>query len=175
MSLGLPVKAGAASNVLLAAGVVLLKPALDSLLIPDSSVTTLSGRIGYSKGLTLLEPAFKVNQHHDIVAPFLRTTKPILSSMPLLLPSSITAATGSGVVFGMATCFLSLAAAGSFLVRSHAGSESGEPGGCFPSSLSETLAYNREQRQAQNGRTAARRRSRGGRKFSIFICPYDIG
>ena len=76
MSPGLPVKAGVAANVLLAAGAVLLKPALDSLLIPDSSVTTLSGRIdvSYSSGLALLEPALKWNQHHDIVAPFLRTT-----------------------------------------------------------------------------------------------------
>ena len=176
MSPGLPVKAGVAANVLLAAGAVLLKPALDSLLIPDSSVTTLSGRIdvSHSSGLALLEPALKWNQHHDIVAPFLRTTKPILSSMPLLLPSSITAATGSGVMFGMAATFLSLAAAGGFLVRSHSGHEPGEPGGRFPSSLSETLAHNRDQRQAQNRRMAAasRRRSRGAREFLILCLRY---
>jgi hypothetical protein len=159
---------GVAANILLAAGAVLLKPALDSLLIsgfPDTSVTTLGGRIGdvtYSKGLSLLEPTVK----DDIVAPFLRTTKPILSSMPLLQPSSMTAA--SGVMFGITACFLFLVAAGTFLVRSHAGYEpaSGRPSS---SSLSETLAYNREQRQAQNGRAASRRRGRHGREFSILF------
>ena len=177
MCLELPDKAGAAANILLAAGAVLLKPALDSLLIslsgfPDSSFTTLGARIGdvtYSKGLILLEPAVKGYQHHDVVAPILKTTKPILSSMPPLQPSVMTAA--SGVMLGMAACFLSLVAAGAFLVRSHAGSETGEPGGRSPSSLSEILAYNREQRQAQNGRTAARRRSRRGREFSISFVP----
>ena len=173
MSLGLPDKAGPAANVLLAAGAVLLKPALDSLLIsgfPDSSVTTLGGRIGdvtYSKGLVLLEPAVKGYQHHDIVQPLLGTAKPILSSMPPLQPSSMTAA--SGVTFGMTACFLSLVAAATFLVRSHAGSEPGEPGGRSSSSLSETLAYNRQQRQAQNGRTAARRRGRREREFFIIF------
>ena len=170
MSLGLPDKAGAAANVLLAAGAVLLKPALDSLLIPgfsDSSVHTFSGRIGdvSSEGLSLL--AVKGNQHRDILTPSLRTSKSILSSTtPLLQPLSITAA--SGVMFGMAACFLSLVAAGTFLLRSHAGSER-EPGGRFSSSLSETLAYNREQRQAQNGRTATRRRSTRRREFSILF------
>ena len=184
MSLGLPDKAasGVANvQVLLAAGAILLKPALDSFLIsdfPDSqaSATTLSGRIGdvtYSKGLTLLEPAVKGYQHHDIVAPFqvLRTTQPILSSMPLLQPYSMTAA--SGVMFGITACFLSLVAAGTFLVRSHAGSEPGhghgESGGRSSSSLSEILAYNREQRQAQNGRTARRNRRR--REFYILFVP----
>lgn len=174
MSLGLPDKAGVAASALLAAGAVLLKPALDSFLIsgfPDFSATTLGGRIGdvtYSKALTILEPAVQGYQHDDIVAPFLRTTnlKPILSSMPLLQPSSMTAV--SGVMFGMTA--LSIAAAGAFLVRSHAGSEPGEPGGRSSSSLSEVLAYNREQRQVQNGRTAVRRGSRRGREFfNLFV------
>ena len=179
MSLGLPDKVHlpgvAAANVALAAGTVLFKPALDSLLIsgfPDSSVITFAGRIGdvtYSKGLTLLEPSVKGYQHHDIVVPFLRTTKPILSSMPLLQPSSMIAA--SGVMFGMTACFLSLVAAGTILVRSHAGSEPGGPGGPSSSSLSETLAHNHEQRQAQNGRAATRRRGRRGREFSILFVP----
>ena len=174
MSLGLPDKAGVAANILLAAGAVLLKPALDSLLIsdfPDSSIITFGGRVGdvaYAKGLTLLEPAVKGYQHHDIVVPFLRTTKPILSSMPLFQPSSMTAA--SGVMFGMTAC-LSLLTTGTFLVRSHAGSEPGEPGGPSSNSLSETLAYNREQRQPQNGRAAVRRRGRRGREFSILYVP----
>ena len=174
MSLGLPDKIhlpGVAANVLLAAGAI-LKPALDSLLISgfrDSSVTTFGGRIGdatYAKGLTLLEPTGTVKgyQHHDIVGsvvPFLRTTN---SSMPLSQPST-------GVMFGMTACFLSLAA-GTFLVRSHANSE---PGGSSSTplvgSLFQTLAYNREQRQAQNGRVAARRRGRREREFSILFIP----
>ena len=169
MSLGLPDKVhlpGVAANVLLAAGAVLLKPALDFLLIsgfPDSSVTTLGGDIAYSKGLTLvLEPTVKGYQHHDVVVPFLKTTKSILSSMPLQ-PSA-------GVMFGMTACFLSLAAAGTFLVRSHTGSEPGGPSSTpLMSSLPETLAYNREQRQSQNGRATTHRRGRRWREFSILL------
>lgn len=172
MSLGLPDKAGAAANVLLAAGAVLLKPALDSLLISGfPSLTTLGGRVGdvsYSKGLTLLGPVVKWYQHHDTVVPFLRTTKPILSSMPLLQPSSMTAA-ASGVMYGTTACFLSLVAAVTFLVRSQAGSEPGEPGGRSSSSSSETGVYNRDERQAQNGRTAARRSGRRERESSSIL------
>ena len=171
MSLGLPDKVhlpGVAANALLATGAVLLKPALDFLLIsgfPDSSVATLGGDVAYSKGLTLvLEPTVKGYQHHDVVVPFLRTTKPILSSMPLQ-PSA-------GVMFGMTACFLSLAAAGTFLVRSHTGSESGGPSSTpMMSSLPETSAYNRGQRQAQNGRAAAHRRGRRWRELSILLAP----
>lgn len=176
MNLGLPDKVhlpSVAANVVLAAGAVLLKPTLDSLLIsgfPDSSVITFGGRIGditYSKGLSLLEPTVGY-QHYDIVAPVLKTTKPVLSSMPFLQPSSMTAA--GGVMFGMTAC-LSLVAAGTFLVRSHAGSEPDEPGGPSSSSLSETLPYNHQQRQARNGRAAARRRGGRGREFSILLVP----
>lgn len=161
-------------NVILAAGTVLLKPALDSLLVPgfpDSSVTTLGGRIvTYSKGLTLLEPMpVAAVKGYEIMAP---TTKPILPSIPLLRPSSKTAV--SGVMFGMGACFLFLVAAGTFLVWSHAGSEPAS-GGPSSRSLSETLAYNREQRQAQNGRAAARRRGVRGRasEFSILFVYAD--
>jgi hypothetical protein len=175
MSLALPDKVHL-PNVILAAGTVLLKPALDSLLIsgfPDSSVT-LGGRIvTYSKGLTLLEPMpVAAVKGYDIMVPT-TSTKPILPSIPLLQFSSMTAASGVTVMFGMTACFLFLVAAGTFLVRSHAGSEPAS--GPSSRSLSETLAYNREQRQAQNGRAAARRRGGRGRasEFSILFVSAD--
>jgi hypothetical protein len=157
---------GVAGNVLLAAGAVLLNPALDSLLIsgfPDSLVTTLGGRISdltYSKRLASLEPTAK---GYDIVTPFVETTKSIPSSMQ---PSSMS----TGVMFGVAACFLSLVAAGTFLVRTHADSQSGRHSSpAHLRSLSETLAYNREQRQAQDGRAVPRRRGGRGREFSHLI------
>ena len=173
MSLGLLDKVhlpGVAANVLLAAGAVFLKPALDFLLISglsDSSVATFGGCIGKvtsSKGITLLEPTVKGYQHHDIVAPLLRTSKPIFSSMPLLQPSA-------GVMFGMTACSLSLVAAGTFLVRSHAGSDPRGPSSTPLGSLSETLACSSEQPQAQNGREEARRRGRREGEFPILFVP----
>jgi hypothetical protein len=178
MSFALPDKVHL-PNVILAAGTVLLKPALDSFLIsgfPDSSVTTLCGRIvTYSKGLTLLEPMpVAAVKGYDIMMVSTTSTKPILPSIPLLQPSSRTMTAASGVMFGMTACFLFLVAAGAFLVRSHAGSEPAS-GGPSSRSLSETLAYNREQRQAQNGRAAARRRGRRGRgsEFSMLFVSAD--
>jgi len=160
---------GVAANVLLASGAVFLKPALDSLLMYEYSESPVGGRIGgltTTKGLVLLEPAAKRYQNHDIVTPFVRTTKLVPSSMPLLqLPP-----TTASVMFGMAACFLSLVAAGIYLVRTHADPQSGGPSSPPPSrSLSETLAYNREQRQARGGRDVPRRRSGRGRESPILL------
>lgn len=163
---------GVTANVLLAASAVLLKSALDSLLIfgfPDTTLGEPIGDLVYSKGLALLEPTVR---GYDIVTPFVRTTKPIPSSVPLLQPSSTTA----GIIFGLATCFLSLMAAGTFLVWTAAGSQSYSPSSPSPlRSLSETLAYNREQRRAQDRRAIPRRRGGRGREFSCVISPFDIG
>lgn len=163
---------GVTANILLAAGAVLLKPALDSLLIfgfPDDTLGEPIGELIYSKRLALLESTAK---GHDILTPFARTTKPIPSSMPLLQPSSTTA----GIMFGLAACFLSLMAAGTFLVWTAAGSQSYSSSPPPPSrSLSETLAYNREQRQARDKRAIPRRRGGRGREFSCVISPFNIG
>ena len=156
-----------AANVLLAAGAVLFKPILDSRLMSAASVPTLSARISdltYSKRLLVLNPAAK---GPDIVTPFIGSTKLILSSMPPLQPPSMS----TGVMFGMAACILSLVAAGTFLVRTHVGSQSGGPSSPPPlRSLSETLAHNREQRQAQNGRGVPRRSGRR-REYLISFIP----
>lgn len=162
---------GIAANVLLAAGAGLFtKPALDSLLMsgsPISPVTVLSERIGE---LTLLDPAAKRYSHHNIVTPFVTTTKLVPSFVPLLQPSMT-----AGVMFGIAACLLSLVAAGTLLVRTHAGSQCGTPSSPPPSrSLSETLAYNREQRQGQNGRNIRLRRS-GRQRKSHSVCFFNIG
>ena len=147
---------GVAANVLLAAGAV----ALDSFLISRSSQSTLGGRVGdltYSKVPVLSEPTAK---GYDA---FVRTTKPIPSS----IPSSMTA----GVMFGLAACFLSLVTAGAFLIRTHAGSQSGATSSSPPlGSSPETLVYNREQHQSRDGRAVPRRSGRRREFLSSYLC-----
>ena len=135
---------GLATNVLLAAGA--LKPALDYFLMHSGSPVAT---VIYPKG-----------SHH--ATPFVRTIKlNTPSSMPPLQPSC-------GLIFGMSVCFLSLVVAGSFLVRTHAGSHSPGPSSPPPLRSSQTLTHNPEQRQAQVRREAPRRSGRGRESLSYL-------
>lgn len=111
----------------------------------------------------LLIPSHAPVIYSKDVTPFVRTTKP--STMPPLQPSC-------GLIFGITVCFLSLVISGSFLIRTHAGSQSPRPSSSPPLRSSQTLACNPEQRQGQDTRGAPRRSGRGRESLPYLSLSY---